>query len=313
MTFGCNIPIAGPLATPQNLRTMATRAEELGFQHLWVSDHVIYPVRITSPYPYSPSGVPEVNPEETYCEPLSVLCHLAACTQHIMLGTHVLVLPYRNPVLTAKIISALDYISGGRVILGVGVGWMEEEFVALGQNTFSQRGSVTDEYIQIFKELWTKDDPEFQGRHYQASGFKFYPKPVQKPHPPIWVGGHTNAAMRRAAQLGDGWIPIGLKPPAQLEPNEMASRVRELRDMTEKYGRRRDAVEICFSAPLVFDPSPGAPRPTLAGSPEEIGADLVRYREAGVQHFVFTFAGDGLERMLQNMERFAEEVKPLVA
>ena len=312
MTFGCTLPNRGALATPEDLRTLATRAEEFGFDHVWVSDHVVVPTKIDSPYPYSSTGASPFDRRQPYCEPLAALGYLAGCTQHIKLGTHVLVLPYREPVLTAKIVSTLDYMSGGRIILGVGVGWMEEEFKALGLNTFAERGAVSDEYIRIFKELWTNEDPEFQGRYHQFSGIEFYPKPIQEPHPPIWVGGHTPAALRRAAQLGDGWLPIGLRPPAELEPEDMAEQIDQLREMSEKAGRPRDAVDIVFSTNLSFGTAPGGPRGTMTGSAEEIGADIVLYQQVGVQHFIFGFQADSLEQMLENMERFAKEVKPQV-
>ena len=202
MSFGFNLPFVGPLMTPENLRALATRAEELEFDHLWAADHIVLPTQVSSPYPYSPTSVSPVDPAASFCEPMSVLCYLAGCTQRIKLGTHVLVLPYRNPVLTAKMVSTLDYLSGGRAILGIGAGWMEEEFKALGLNTFAERGAVTNEYIGILKELWTQDDPQFQGRHYQISGVKFNPKPVQKPHPPIWVGGAHSSSCTEGRQPG---------------------------------------------------------------------------------------------------------------
>ena len=312
MTFGCTIPNRGALATPENLRTLATRGEELGFDHVWISDHVVIPTQIASPYPYTTTGVPPIDPVQPYCDPLSTLGYLAACTREIKLGIHVLVLPYRDPIVTAKAVASLDYMSGGRVILGVGVGWMEEEFKALGLDTFAERGKVTNEYIRIFKELWTKDDPEFQGRYHKFSGIRFYPKPVQKPHPPIWIGGHSAAALRRAARLGDGWMPIGLRPPAELEPEEMAELIDQLREMSVTAGRAQDAVDTVFSTNLAFNPPPGGPRRTLTGTAEEIGADIVLYQQVGVEHFIFAFEGDGPEQLLENMERFAQEVKPQV-
>ena len=312
MTFGCNLPNRGALATPENLRTLARQAEELGFDHLWLSDHIVMPAQVASPYPYSPTGVSHLDPLEPYFEPLSTLCYLAGCTQRIKMGTHVLVLPYRNPLFTAKIVSSLDNMSGGRVILGVGVGWMEEEFKALGLNTYPERGRVANEHIRIFKELWTKDDPQFTGRYHQFSGIKFFPKPSQKPHPPIWVGGHSPAALRRAARLGDGWMPFG-RPPMTLEPEEIADLVDQLRDMSVEAGRSREVVDIAFSASLDFDPPPGGPRVTLTGNSEEIGADIVLYQQVGVQHFIFRFGDDSLGQMLEMMERFAKEVMPYVA
>lgn len=313
MTFGCSIPHRGTLTTPEILRTVATRAEELGFDHLWVGDHIVLPTRIASTYPYSTSGIAPFVPEQPYCEPLALLTYLAACTHRIKLGTHVLILPYREPIFTAKIIATLDYLSAGRVILGIGAGWMQEEFVALGHSTFDQRGAVTDEHIRIFKELWTADDPQFQGRHYQFFGFKFSPKPAQRPHPPIWIGGHTHAAIRRAATWGDGWIPIGLRPPAQLEPEEMAVLIGRLRDMTAAAGRPREAVEVAFSTNLDFSPTDDVPRRTLTGAPGQIVSDIARYREAGVGHFVFAFESSDLNQVLGDMERFAKEVRPQIA
>ena len=168
-TFGTSMPSRGDMASPENLRTLAQRAESLGFDSVWVSDHIILPRKVDSFYPYAADGVATFRPDEDYYDPLATLNFLAGCTQKIRLGTHVLILPYRNPVLTAKMLSTLDVLSGGRVILGAGVGWMEEEFQALGLDTYAQRGAVTDEYIQLFKELWTKDNPEFHGEHYQLS------------------------------------------------------------------------------------------------------------------------------------------------
>ena len=310
MTYGCTLPNRGALAGPENLRSLATRAEELGFDHVWVSDHIVIPTNISSAYPYSPTGAFASDPSQPYCEALSALSYLAGCTKRVKLGTHVLVLPYREPVLTAKIVSTLDYMSGGRVILGIGVGWMKEEFEALGLSTFAERGSVSDEHIRIFRELWTKEDPEFQGRHYQFSGVKFHPKPVQAPNLPIWVGGHTPAAIRRAARLGDGWMPIGLRPPAELEPEEMADHIDNLRELTEKAGRPPEAVEVTFSTNIAFGTSGGGPRRSLTGSAEEIGADLVLYQQVGVQNFIFGFEGDSVEQVMENMDRFATEVRP---
>ena len=313
MTFGCTLHNRGALATPGNLRTMASRAEELGFDHLWVADHIVLPTQSDSPYPYAPAGVVPFDRSQPYYEALSTLCYLAACTQRIRLGTHVLVLPYRDPILTAKIVSTLDLMSEGRVILGVGVGWEEGEFKALGLDTFAERGPVTNEQIRIFKELWTEDDPKFEGRYYQFSDIYFYPKPLQKPHPPIWVGGHTPAAIRRAATLGDGWMPVGLRPPVELEPEELAELVDRLRELSEKAGRPPDAVDIIFSTDVAFRPPTTGPRRTLTGTPEEIGADIVLYQQVGVQHFVFDFEGASVDQIAENMERFATEVKPQVA
>tara|TARA_Y100001001_G_scaffold137977_1_gene139979 strand:+ start:325 stop:1236 length:912 start_codon:yes stop_codon:yes gene_type:complete len=300
------------MASPANLRTLAQRAESLGFDSAWVSDHIILPRSVDSFYPYAANGVATFRPDEDYYEPLAALNFLAGCTQKIRLGTHVLILPYRNPVLTAKMISTLDVLSEGRFILGAGVGWMEEEFKALGLDTFAQRGAVTDEYIQLFKELWTKDNPEFQGEHYQLSESGFQPKPVQKPHPPIWIGGHTNPAIRRAAKYGDGWMPIGLRPPAILEPEELAEKIARLRRLTMEAGRPEDAVSLCFSTGVTFDDSPGATRRMMSGRAEQIAADLRQYQDLGIRNFILGFPGDSVAAVDEAMEQFSKQVMPLI-
>ncbi|HIB10407.1 MAG TPA: LLM class F420-dependent oxidoreductase [Dehalococcoidia bacterium] len=311
-TFGTSMPSRGDMASPENLRTLAQRAESLGFDSVWVSDHIILPRKVDSFYPYAADGVATFRPDEDYYDPLATLNFLAGCTQKIRLGTHVLILPYRNPVLTAKMLSTLDVLSGGRVILGAGVGWMEEEFQALGLDTYAQRGAVTDEYIQLFKELWTKDNPEFHGEHYQLSESGFQPKPVQKPHPPIWIGGHTNPAIRRAAKYGDGWMPIGLRPPAILEPEELAEKIARLRRLTVRAGRPEDAVSLCFSTGVTFDNSPGATRRMMSGRAEQIAADLRQYQDLGVRNFILGFPGDSVAALDEAMEQFSKQVMPLI-
>ena len=328
MGFGYVIPNLGHLAKPDILVTLAVRAEELGFDQLWFGDHIIMltPEQIKAHYPYTPEWGSPFDADEPYCEPLATLAYIAGRTQRIKLAPFVLIVPYREPIFTAKILSTLDYMTGGRIIVGVGVGWMEEEFQALGLDTFHERGKVTDEYVKIYKELWTKDDPVFEGQYAQFSGFKFYPKPVQKPHPPIWVGGNTKAAMKRAATLGEAWIPLGLQPHTRLEPEDIARDISRLRDMTEEAGRPREVVDIALAASMRFDPSEGGPRATMTGTSDQIADDIARYKEVGVDHFIFTFGGAQtgpmqLQRMigedfhavLRSLERCATEVLPKVS
>jgi len=311
-TFGCSVPSRGPMASPENLRTLAQRAEDLGFDSVWVSDHIILPTEVDSFYPYAADGVATFTPDQPYYEPISTLNFLAGCTHRVRLGTHVLILPYRNPVLAAKMLATLDVLSNGRVILGAGVGWMEEEFQALGLNNFDQRGAVSNEYLRLFKELWTKTVPEFHGEHYDVSGAGFLPQPVQKPHPPIWIGGHTGPAIRRAAELGDGWMPIGLRPPANLEPEELAIKIARLRRLTVQAGRPEDAVALCFSTNVTFQMTPESSRRMMTGRPEQIAADLRQYQDLGVTNFILSFAGDSIDGQREAMEQFFREVVPLI-
>ncbi len=310
MEFGVSLPSRGPIATMQNLRTLAQHAEAVGLDSVWVSDHIIVPRHIDSFYPYDPEGQFQTAPEQTYFEPLTALTFLAGCTERVQLGTSVLILPYRNVLLTAKIVSTLDALSNGRVILGVGVGWMEEEFVALGLDTYRQRGAVSDEYIQAFRELWTSDQPRFDGRHVRFADIGFAPKPVRQPHPPIWIGGHTMPAIRRAARLGDGWHPIGLRPPANLKPDEMQTEVARLHDEASKAGRNPRDITISFRAPLAFSDTGGAERQPLTGSAAAMQDDIGRYAACGVSHMIFDLQTPDVADMRRVMERFAKDVMP---
>jgi probable F420-dependent oxidoreductase len=314
VTFGCVLShtILGPTASPDALRTLAQHAEAVGFDSVWCADHIVLPRHIQSVYPYTADGACPFDPEEPFYEPLSVLNFLAGCTQHIRLGTHVLIIPYRPPVFTAKILATVDVLSGGRLILGVGVGWMAEEFQALGLSTYAERGAVTNEYLRLFKELWTKDHPEFQGQYCQVSGVGFYPKPVQKPHPPIWIGGHSAPAQRRAATLGDGWMPIGLRPRPLLEPAALATKIAQLRTLTRQAGRPEDAVTISFTAPVVLTKTTAPDRPLLQGPPEVVAADLRHYQALGVRNFNINLPPGSLSARQDVMEQFVREVVPLV-
>jgi probable F420-dependent oxidoreductase len=300
------------MAGPEQLRSVAQRAEDLGYDHVWVSDHIVLPKKVDSFYPYAADGVPTFRPNEPYFEPLAALNFIAGCTQRIRLGTHVLIIPYRNPVLTAKMLSTLDVLSGGRVILGAGVGWMEEEFQAMGLDNYKERGAVTDEYLELYKELWTKESPSFQGKYYQISDSGFEPKPVQKPHIPIWIGGHTGPAIRRAAKYGDGWMPIGLRPPAILDPEELGGKIARLRKLTVEAGRPEDAVALTFSTSVVFNDTAGSSREMMQGRPEQIAADLRQYQDLGVANFIVNFQGGTVPELQENMERFSREVMTLI-
>jgi len=300
------------MAGPEQIRGVAQRAEDLGYDHVWVSDHIILPKKVDSFYPYASDGVATFRPDEPYLEPLAALNFIAGCTKRIRLGTHVLIIPYRNPVLTAKILSSLDVLSGGRVILGAGVGWMEEEFQAMGLDTYKERGAVTDEYLQLYKELWTSENPSFDGKYYQISGSGFEPKPAQKPHPPIWIGGHTGPAIRRAAKYGDGWMPIGLRPPAILDPEELGGKIAQLRKLTVEAGRPEDAVDLTFSTSVVFNDSIGSSREMMQGQPEQIAADIRQYQDLGVSNFIIGLQGNTVPELQENMERSSREVMTLI-
>jgi probable F420-dependent oxidoreductase len=315
LTFGCALSqtIFGPMAGPTAIRTLAQRAEALGFHTVWFADHIVIPRHVNPLYPYEADGTSPFDPAQPFYEPLSVLNFLAGCTERIRLGMHVLIIPYREPVFTAKILATLDVLSGGRLTLGAGTGWMAEEFAALGLTNFAERGAVTNEYLLLFKELWTKENPEFRGKHVQVSDIGFLPKPVQRPHPPIWIGGHSVPALRRVALVGDGWMPIALRPPSLLRPPEMAEKLARLRTLLREAGRAEDAVTISVTAPVLVTKTPASPRPLLHGSPDEIAADLRQYQALGVQNFTVNLPGADIAQQSEAMDQFMSEVVPLLS
>ena len=309
IAVGCTLPTSGPAADPSALASLAQAAEDLGYASVWLSDHVVVPERITSSYPYSPSGSFPTRTEEPYLEPLVALSFLGGATRRVRLGTHVLILPYRHPLLVAKMISTLDNLSGGRVDLGVGAGWMREEFEALGHTYYERRGAVTDEMLRILQLVWTRDVTGFEGEFFRFAPLGAHPRPVQQPHPPIWVGGHSRPAIRRAARFGDGWLPIGGRPPADLPPDELAQDIAYLRAEAERAGRDPTSIRVCFSTNVVFDPPPDAGRP-FHGSPDAIAAELRRYRAIGVQGFIVGFGALAPVEYERRLRRFAEQVLP---
>ena len=211
MQIGCSAPTSGPLIAPDSLVRIATEAEMLGFDYITVSDHVMIPTSIASRYPYSESGEFPSGAGAARLEQLTAAAFIAAATSKLRIVTSVMVVPHRPAVLTAKILATIDYLSKGRLTLGIGAGWCKEEFEAIGAPPFEDRGHVTDEWMMACKELWAKDDPKFDGKYVKFSDVVFTPKPVQKSIP-IWVGGESGPALRRTAKYADAWYPIGTNP-----------------------------------------------------------------------------------------------------
>lgn len=317
MEFGFALPGRGPLATPDVLVRMAEKADALRYASLFVTDHVVLPSSTAkSVYPYSPSGQFPGGSEQDYLEPLVLLAHLAHATTRVRLGTSVLVVPYRNPLVVAKMLATVDLLSRGRVILGAGVGWLAEEFEALAAPPFGERGAVTDEYLRLMRAAWTMDPVTFEGRFYRVKDVHVLPKPAGRRSIPIWIGGHTDAALRRAAALGDGWHPIGGRPPATLTPDEYAAKVERLRTYARAAGRDPADITLSFRVPMhVRSPHAKAlagERPPFQGTATEVRADVERYAALGVTHFVFDSTVTDARATLDNMTRFAEQVRPKV-
>jgi probable F420-dependent oxidoreductase len=313
--FGISLPGRGPLAKPDQVLSIAAKADALGYASIFVTDHVVLPASMArSVYPYSATGQLPGGAAQDYLEPLAMLGCLARATKRARLGTSVLVIPYRHPLVTAKILATVDQLSGGRMILGAGVGWLREEFEALGAPPFEERGAVTDEYLRYMRATWTTDPVSFTGRYVSVHGVHALPKPAQPAGIPVWIGGHTDAAVRRAATLGDGWHPIALRPPGLLFPDEYAKRARQIQAWAKDAGREPHAVTLTVRVPMEVRSKrlapPAGDRPFFQGTTDQVVADIRAYAAAGVTHFVFDHTHQDLRALLENLERFAHEVRP---
>ena len=311
MRYGFYLPTRGPTAAPEALETLVARGEALGFVSVMIADHVVFPVTITSKYPYTVTGAFPGGGDAL--EQLALMAFIAGKTRRLRLVSSVMILPHRNPVVTAKTLATIDVLSNGRVTVGVGVGWMREEFEALRAPDFDRRGAVSDEYLRIFKTLWTQSPASFEGEFYRFESIRCLPAPVQKPHPPIWVGGHSPAALRRVARHGDGWHPVGANPAVPLRPAELRASLDELFRLTEKEGRDPRALTISYKAP-VYDvtqalDAAGAERRPFSGSHAQIADDVATYARLGVSELIFDFRSDSLPESLERMERFGALIR----
>jgi probable F420-dependent oxidoreductase len=313
MRYGFYLPTRGQTATPEALEAMVRRAEALGFSSVVIADHIVLPVEIKSAYPYTVDGV--FPGQGDALEQLALMAFIAGKTSTLRLVTSVMIVPHRNPVVTAKMLATIDVLSGGRVTVGAGVGWLREEFEALGAPDFDRRGAASDEYLRIFKLLWTRSPASFEGQFCSFKAIRFMPQPVQKPHPPIWIGGHSRAALRRTARLGDGWHPVGANPAASLTPVEMRALLDELYRLTEAEGRDPKSLTISYKAPLydvgrAFTGAASGARRPFSGTTEQVAEDIRTYAGLGVSELIFDFRSDTLAESLERMERFATVIRP---
>ena len=305
MKYGVILPNVGPLAHIESLVQIAQRAEDLGYDGAFLSDHIAIPTELRSAYPYRSDGRFPLTATDRILEPVTTLAYLAAVTTRLRLGFSVLVLPYRHPVLDAKMLGTLDVISNGRLIVGAGVGWMAEESSGLDAS-FDARGAVTDEHIAMLKTFWTEPTPEVRGVHYSVAGLGMAPLPVSQPHPPIWTGGTSPPALRRAANLADGWHGVRQSPD---DVSRVTGRIGELR---ASRGAGMDGFTISLRAGLDVTDQPfdGAGRTPLRGSTEQIAADLAEYAQAGLDYLVVEPRAATPEQLIGQLERFTSVDRP---
>jgi probable F420-dependent oxidoreductase len=312
--FGVALPGRGPLAKPATIVTLARKAEALRFASIFVTDHVVIPTGIRSTYPYSPNGQIAPDWRQGYLEPLALMGYLTGATSRVRIGTSVLIVPYRNPVVTAKMLATLDVMGGGRLILGAGVGWMREEFDAVQAPPFEARGRVTDEYIRLMRACWTQEPVEFRGAHYSLAAVSALPKPLQRGGIPIWTGGHTDAALRRAGTLADGWHPIGMRPPARLDLAEYADKVETIHRWARGAGRDPRAITLTLRVPLEIRPRTARPeageRVRFRGTATQVVEDIRAYQALGLTHIVFDPVAQDARGYATQLARFARHVRP---
>jgi probable F420-dependent oxidoreductase len=306
MKLGVFLPISGRAASRETLMEAAQQAETLGFDSVWTADRIIIPWEIKTPYPYASGERFIVPPDRPFFEPLTCLAFLAGCTTKIALGMSVLVLPYRHPLYWAKIATTIDHLSRGRLILGVGVGWMVEEFEALGA-AFKARGALSDEQLKILDSLWKKEKASFAGRYYNFREIAFEPKPFQRPRIPIWVGGEGDRAQRRAALYGDAWFPYFVR----ITPRELAARFENVKRWAAE--AKRDPSQIhfacCLPIELSLKPVPQE-EDRLKGNAGQLIEALKRFKKIGVEHIGLQFMVPRWPDRKEQIERFAREVMP---
>jgi probable F420-dependent oxidoreductase len=292
MRYGVAIPHANRFANPESIRSMARAVEDLGFDSIWVSDHVIVPE--------GSSYIPE-----NMLEPLATLAFLAAETNHVTIGISVLIVPYRDPVFTAKFLSSIDVLSGGRLVVGVGAGWLQEEFQALGV-PFEERGPRTDEYLKVFRNLWETETSTFEGRWKRYTKMRLYPKaaPTRRGTIPIWVGGNGTPSIRRAAQLGDGWHPINLAP------GQFSKLAADYRAQCERFGRQPGTICLRHMPGGRTRPDGGAW--PLSGDARSQATDIRAYAEAGLDELMLSLSPGSVPDLVATLRTFMREVVPRV-
>lgn len=300
----------------ETFRRVAPRVEEIGFNAIWVADHVLFPDKSEASHPLgyrantgrsddNASDGHNVRSGDPSFEAITTMSYLAGLTKKVRIGVGVLVIPYRNPVLVAKMLASLDVLSDGRIIVATGVGWLKEAFEALRAD-YEHRGAVTDEYIDIMRTIWREPSPVYQGQFYDVpAGLQFNPKPVQK-EIPIWIGGVSKPALRRAGRRGTGWL--GVYQPLDTTREMHAT----IRGHLERNERSVDDFTFAHRVRFQVTDLDGGDQPCI-GTPQKIADGVRRYHEVGVRHLQFAPPpGPTTAYLLEQADRFEHEVKPLI-
>jgi len=312
MQIGFNAPTSGPLIAPDSVVRIITEGEALGFDYVTISDHIMVPRNLDSKYPYTNTGEFPAGTAASWLEQLATTSFIAGITSKLRFVLSVMVVPHRPAVLTAKILATIDHLSKGRLTLGIGVGWCREEFEAIGAAPFDDRGHVTDEWMAVCKELWTKDEPRFDGKYVKFDDVVFTPKPPQQPIP-IWVGGESGPALRRTARYADCWYPVGTNPQLPMNTVErFKSGMARLRDVTDKAGR--DPATVAVALRVLAGPS-ARPRRTIDGVGEmftggatDYAGDIRALQDLGVSAVDVRLFGTTTDATIDNMRRFRDDV-----
>jgi probable F420-dependent oxidoreductase len=298
MRLGFALPQIGSAVGPEALVTVAKRAEDLGYDSLWVLDRILWPINPQAPYPIGDGSLPVQY--KSVLDPVETLTFAAAHTSRIALGTGVLNLPWYNPVLLARQLTTLDILSGGRLRVGFGIGWSPDEYEAAGV-TWEERGKRADESIKVLKKIWTTDPVEFQGKYYRIPKSFIGPKPLQKPHPPIYMAAFAPSALKRVATEANGWFPVGIPL------SEVGSMFDGIKDMAKAAGRRPSELELIIAAGVEIHKTPiQKDRIDFTGTREQIAADFATARNLGAAEIViyaqFLPEGESAKDLVVRME-----------
>jgi len=308
-SFGLDVGSYGALADPETILQLARHAEDAGFESIWLADHVAFPVSIRSKYPYSATGDFPTRLSESLMEPVATMAVLVGATRRVRIGTAALIMPYRNPVLLARMLVTLDHFSGGRIVLGAGVGWLEEEFNVLGTYDFKKRGRVTDDYLEIFKAICAGGEVAYRGETYAFDPIFSSPGSVQRPHPPILIGGLSNAALRRVVRHGNGWLAVSAPP------EKLRERLAVLAQLATEAGRQLQDFSLVYKMFLSIGEAKRGPfdaREPGTGSVAEITDDLERLFDLGFGKIIVRYRGSSAADQLSQIDRFATEIVPNV-